>query len=311
MAVLNVTPDSFYDGGKYTQEKKVMDRVGQMLIQGADIIDIGGMSSRPGAEIISVEEEKRRVLPHIRNILQSFPETIISIDTVHGEVARAAVNEGASIINDISAGTLDASMYDVVGELNVPYVLMHMQGKPGTMQDAPQYIDPVQDILDFFAKELTELEEKGRSLERNNCLNMIALQNGAGILRVHDEIINLIDEVETTEENRDYLESEKGRALNNLGDYQEALDVLLPVNERENGTNARTNYRIAYAYCYLGEYEEALGYADRGIELDPDYASAYQALSYFNQYLEIDPEDEDCEEEIQKLNEFKEFHSDF
>ncbi len=125
MGVLNVTPDSFFDGGKYENVKALLDQVQTMILAGATIIDVGGMSSRPGAEIISVEEELNRVIPIIEKIKERFPVVIISIDTVRSEVARQSVAAGASIINDISAGSIDGEMFKTVAELNVPYILMY------------------------------------------------------------------------------------------------------------------------------------------------------------------------------------------
>ena len=157
MGILNVTPDSFFDGGKYTNADNVLAQVSKMLEDGATIIDVGGMSSRPGAEVIDEEEELLRVLPVIERIVANFPETIISIDTVNSKVAEKSVEAGASIINDISAGNLDDKMFETVAKLNVPYILMHMQGRPETMQQNPNYEDLMTDILDFFIEKIGQL----------------------------------------------------------------------------------------------------------------------------------------------------------
>ena len=157
MGILNVTPDSFFDGGKYATANHVIDQVGKMLAEGAAIIDVGGMSSRPGAEVISEAEELNRVLPVIQSIASSFPESIISIDTVNANVAAQSVAAGASIINDISAGSLDDKMFETVAKLDVPYILMHMQGRPETMQENPNYEDLLTNILDFFIEKLGQL----------------------------------------------------------------------------------------------------------------------------------------------------------
>ena len=140
MGVLNVTPDSFFDGGRYENVKALVQQVGKMISEGAIIIDVGGMSSRPGAEIIDVEEELNRVIPIIKQIKEHFSEVIISIDTVRSEVASQSVAAGASIINDISAGSIDDQMFETVAELNVPYILMHMQGEPENMQQGPDSV---------------------------------------------------------------------------------------------------------------------------------------------------------------------------
>ncbi len=161
MGILNVTPDSFFDGGRYQEERAICQRAEQILSEGGQIIDVGGMSSRPGATIISQEEELARVLPVVRLLRQYFPEAILSVDTIRAEVARQCVAEGAGMINDISAGRMDEAMYATVAELQVPYVLMHMQGTPGNMQRNPVYEDVVRDILDFFIAEVGKLRALG------------------------------------------------------------------------------------------------------------------------------------------------------
>jgi len=137
MGILNVTPDSFFDGGRYNSADDALRQAERMLEEGAAIIDIGGMSSRPGSDLIKVEEELQRVLPPIEAVTSAFPEVVISIDTVRSQVARQAVEAGASIVNDISAAAFDEAMYPTVAELAVPYILMHMQGSPKTMQRHP------------------------------------------------------------------------------------------------------------------------------------------------------------------------------
>lgn len=241
MGILNTTPDSFFDGGKYLTEKECLLQAEKMLTEGATIVDVGGMSSRPGADIISIDEELKRVIPVIKSIHKEFPKAIISIDTVRSEVAREAVESGAHIINDISAGQIDENFYQTVADLQVPYILMHMQGQPKTMQLNPNYDDIKHDVLDFFVGEIEDLRNLGvkdilldvgfgfgkttahnyellknmhvfqmmglpilagisrksmiwktldtspeKSLNGTTALNMVALQQGAKILRVHD-----------------------------------------------------------------------------------------------------------------------------
>jgi len=162
MGILNITPDSFYEGSRLKDEKELIEAAGKMLDDGADFLDVGGYSSRPGAEQISAEEEKRRVLPAIRNILREFPEAIISVDSFRAEVAREAVYGcGAHIINDISGGDGDPEMFNLITELNVPYIMMHMQGTPGTMQNNPVYEDVVADIITWFGKRTVTLMDAG------------------------------------------------------------------------------------------------------------------------------------------------------
>lgn len=163
MGILNTTPDSFYDGGLITNTDAAFFMVETMLREGAALIDIGGASSRPGAVEVPVDEEKFRVLPFIEDITHYFPEVLISVDTWRVEVAREAVAAGAHIVNDISAGRLDdtENMYEAVGELQVPYILMHMAGTPENMQDRPEYTDVNTEVLDFFIREISRLHAAG------------------------------------------------------------------------------------------------------------------------------------------------------
>ena len=162
MGILNLTPDSFFDGGKYNQStEQAVERAGNMLEEGAAIIDLGGMSSRPGARIISPEEEAERVLPVIEALSRHFPEAILSIDTLHAGVAHQAIRAGAHLINDISAGRLDQDMFQTAAELQVPYILMHMQGLPHGMQQNPTYENVVQEVFDFFTEHIKQLRQLG------------------------------------------------------------------------------------------------------------------------------------------------------
>ncbi|HQG78369.1 MAG: dihydropteroate synthase [Bacteroidales bacterium] len=149
--IINITPDSFYSGSRFMTEAEIVRTAFDMIVEGADIIDVGGYSSRPGAEDISEEEEKKRVLNAVKLISREMPEAIISVDTFRSEVAKEAVYDcGAGMINDITAGEADPRMYSVIESLNVPYVMMHMQGNPRTMQVNPVYDDVVADILRWF-----------------------------------------------------------------------------------------------------------------------------------------------------------------
>jgi len=160
MGILNLTPDSFFDGGRYQSEKTLLTQVEKMLSEGADIIDIGGMSSRPGAKLIPIEEELNRVLSAVKSILKEYPKTIISIDTVRSEVARQTIGEGAAIINDISAGTMDEEMFKTVGEINCPYILMHIKGIPEDMQNNPDYSGHVvTTVMDFLIEKMGQLRD--------------------------------------------------------------------------------------------------------------------------------------------------------
>ncbi len=161
MGIINVTPDSFYAGSRLEGTNAVLQQAEQMLKDGATILDIGGQSTRPGSEKLSAEDELKRVIEPIKVILQNIPEAFISIDTYYSLVAKEAIAAGASIINDISAGTMDERMIETVAGLKVPYVLMHMQGTPQSMQQHPQYDDVTKEILDFFILKKDELQKAG------------------------------------------------------------------------------------------------------------------------------------------------------
>jgi len=246
MGILNTTPDSFFDGGRYRGVDEALVQAERMLSAGAGIIDVGGASSRPGANAVSEPDELSRVMPVLEAIHRRFSQAILSVDTWRASVAVAAVEAGARMVNDISAGAFDPALYPALAHINrkspVYYVLMHMQGTPATMQLNPQYDDVVTDVLDFFLFKLHELQQMGiydvvldpgfgfgKTVEHNytllrrladfqavtgrpvlagisrksmickvlgvnpeqalngtTALHMVALQNGARILRAHD-----------------------------------------------------------------------------------------------------------------------------
>jgi len=162
MGILNITPDSFYPGSRFNTDTEILNAAAKMLEDGADILDVGGYSSRPGAKDISAEEERDRVLRVIKLVNREYPDAIISVDTFRAEIAREAVlGCGAMIINDISGGDADNNMFKVVEELNVPYVMMHMKGDPRTMQINPVYDDIVADILKWFGERIFKLKSAG------------------------------------------------------------------------------------------------------------------------------------------------------
>jgi dihydropteroate synthase len=161
MGILNVTPDSFYEDIRVTEPLAILKQVEKMITEGADFIDVGGYSSRPNAADVSEEEELHRILPAIQSIQKEFPNAIISIDTFRSEVAKQAVMNGASMINDISAGDLDAQMMDTVVDLKVPYIAMHLRGTPQTMNQLATYENLVKDITDYFHKKINRLHNLG------------------------------------------------------------------------------------------------------------------------------------------------------
>lgn len=241
MGILNITPDSFYADSRVNQDTAILKKAEQMVEEGAFILDIGGYSTRPGAADISPEEESKRVTQAISLIRSKFPDVLISVDTFRSSVAKAAVESGANIINDVSGGILDATMFETVAQLKVPYILMHMRGTPQTMKDLNQYDNLLVDIGKELAEKCNQLKSLGvadiiidpgfgfaKSIAQNyellrnlgyfirlgypllaglsrksmiyktlhiepsealngtTALNMVALQNGASILRVHD-----------------------------------------------------------------------------------------------------------------------------
>lgn len=161
MGIINVTPDSFYSGSRYEGVDAVLRQAEKMLKDGATVLDIGGQSTRPGSEKLSADEELKRVITPVAAINKHFPEAFISIDTYYSQVAAGAVAAGASIVNDISAGSMDAAIIETVASLKVPYVLMHMQGTPQTMQKQPQYENVAREVLDFMIKKISELRKAG------------------------------------------------------------------------------------------------------------------------------------------------------
>jgi dihydropteroate synthase len=175
MGILNTTPDSFYDGGKFNEELAFIKRFEQMLNEGAMIIDIGGASSRPGAEMITTDEEIARTVPFIKAALKEFPSATISIDTFNATVAKEAIYAGAQIINDISGGSLDNKMFDTLEELKVPYILMHMKGNPATMKDNCNYNDLISEVYQYFHSKIIDLKNRG--------VNDIILDPGFGFAK--------------------------------------------------------------------------------------------------------------------------------
>lgn len=161
MGILNITPDSFFSGSRLQSEKEILQQAEKMLTEGADFLDLGAYSSRPDAEDISEEEELNRLIPAVKIITQSFPEAFISIDTFRASVAQQAIEAGAHIINDISGGNLDAQMFETVGKLQVPYILMHMKGTPQTMKNLNQYENMMQEMCFYFSEKIAQLKQLG------------------------------------------------------------------------------------------------------------------------------------------------------
>ena len=166
MGILNLTPDSFYDGGKYKNEKAILKQTEKMLGEGASFIDMGAYSSRPGAQHVPEEEEKQRLLPVLELVLRHFPDAFFSIDTFRSTVAQECLERGAAMINDISAGNLDENMFDIVAHFQVPYIAMHLKGTPQSMQKESIYEDVITDLLHYFSEKL----QKGRAKKINDII---------------------------------------------------------------------------------------------------------------------------------------------
>ncbi len=159
MGILNVTPDSFFDGGKYKNENDILSQAEKMLNEGATFIDVGAYSSRPGAKHISEEEELQRIVPVIELLINNFPDIIISVDSFRSRVVAETIKVGAALVNDISGGKMDEQMFNTVARLQVPYIIMHMQGTPKNMQRSPVYNDVVKEIITFFTDQLFKLRQ--------------------------------------------------------------------------------------------------------------------------------------------------------
>jgi dihydropteroate synthase len=188
MGILNVTPNSFFDGGKYKNEEEIISQVDKMLSEGATFIDIGAYSSKPSAEFVSETEEIERIVPAIEVILKHFPNALLSVDTFRAEVAKASIESGAAIINDIAAGELDANMFDVIAKYNVPYIMMHMRGNPQTMQSLTQYEDIVKEMLFYFSEKV----KKARALG----INDLILDPGFGFAKTTDQNYEVMQKME-------------------------------------------------------------------------------------------------------------------
>ncbi len=188
MGILNLTPDSFYDGGALKTDAALLSQAEKMLNQGATFLDVGGYSSRPGATDISITEEISRVIPAIELVLKNFPEALISIDTFRSEVAKKAIESGAAIINDISAGKLDEAMLPTVAQLQVPYVMMHMRGTPQTMQSLSDYENITLEVLRYFSERIAAARALG--------INDILADPGFGFAKTIPQNFELLSNLE-------------------------------------------------------------------------------------------------------------------
>lgn len=188
MGIVNVTPDSFFDGGKLTDADSVVFQVEKMLQEGATFIDLGGYSSKPGAEFVSETEELNRVIPVVKLLVEKFPDILLSIDTFRSEVAKQAIENGAALINDISAGLLDENMLETVAKLQVPYIMMHMKGTPKTMQSLANYEDLLKEMNFYFSERIAKARHFG--------LNDIIIDPGFGFAKTLEQNYELLQNLE-------------------------------------------------------------------------------------------------------------------
>tara|TARA_X000000368_G_C23014174_1_gene704868 strand:+ start:38 stop:856 length:819 start_codon:yes stop_codon:yes gene_type:complete len=185
MGILNMTPDSFYDGGKFNTNDSSIERVENMVEEGASIIDIGGCSTRPGSDSISLEEEWDRIKFIVKESVNRFPNKIISVDTYRSEIAQRALSEGVHLINDVSGGSYDSKMFDVISDNKIPYVLMHLRGTPKDMMSKTDYNDLMVDIMSYFRKKIDKLKSLG--------INDIILDPGFGFAKDFDQNFEILD----------------------------------------------------------------------------------------------------------------------
>ena len=188
MGILNCTPNSFFDGGKYKSESDILHQVEKMLDEGATFIDIGAYSSKPGADFVSEDEELQRLLPIIDLVLKHFPETLLSVDTFRSNIAQNAIENGAAIVNDISAGMLDENMLETVSKLQVPYVMMHMKGNPQTMQSLANYEDVVKEMMFYFSERINKARSFG--------LNDIIIDPGFGFAKTVEQNYEVLQKLD-------------------------------------------------------------------------------------------------------------------
>lgn len=188
MGILNITPDSFYDGGKYNNPASIVQQVERMLKEGASLIDIGAYSSKPGAKDVSEDEELHRILPIVNLILNEFPHAVLSIDTFRSRVAKKCLQVGAAMINDISGGYLDPKMMAIVAEFQVPFIAMHMRGTPQTMKSMTTYDDMLKEVLFYFS----EIIEKARDLK----INDLVLDPGFGFAKTVEQNYRLLQHLD-------------------------------------------------------------------------------------------------------------------
>ena len=231
MSILNTTPDSFFDGGKYNSIEKALKKVEKDLNQGATIIDIGGYSTKPGGNIVTIDEEIRRTIPYIEKIVDTFPDINISIDTFRGKVAALALDAGAGMINDVSAWNIDKEMFETIKKYNVPYVLMHMKGEPKNMQDNPRYENVTKEVIKFLSNKINKLNSNG--------INDVVIDHGFGFGKTNSDNYKLL-------KNMEFLKVLKAPILAGIS-RKSMIYKTLKINKLEsiNGTTALNMFALS------------------------------------------------------------------
>ena len=231
MGILNTTPDSFFDGGKYNSIEKALKKVEKDLNQGATIIDIGGYSTKPGGNSVTIDEEIRRTIPYIEKIVDTFPDINISIDTFRGKVAALALDAGAGMINDVSAWNLDKEMFETIKKYNVPYVLMHMKGEPKNMQDNPRYENVTKEVIKFLSNKINKLNSYG--------INDVVIDPGFGFGKTNSDNYKLL-------KNMEFLKVLKAPILAGIS-RKSMIYKTLKINKLEsiNGTTALNMFALS------------------------------------------------------------------
>ena len=231
MSILNTTPDSFFDGGKYNSIEKALKKVEKDLNQGATIIDIGGYSTKPGGNSVTIDEEIRRTIPYIEKIVDTFPDINISIDTFRGKVAALALDAGAGMINDVSAWNMDKEMFETIKKYNVPYVLMHMKGEPKNMQDNPRYENVTKEVIHFLSNKKNKLNSNG--------INDVVIDPGFGFGKTNSDNYKLL-------KNMEFLKVLKAPILAGIS-RKSMIYKTLKINKLEsiNGTTALNMFALS------------------------------------------------------------------
>ena len=231
MSILNTTPDSFFDGGKYNSIEKALKKVEKDLNQGATIIDIGGYSTKPCGNSVSIDEEIRRTIPYIEKIVDTFPDINISIDTFRGKVAALALDAGAGMINDVSAWNIDKEMFETIKKYNVPYVLMHMKGEPKNMQDNPRYENVTKEVIKFLSNKINKLNSNG--------INDVVIDPGFGFGKTNSDNYKLL-------KNMEFLKVLKAPILAGIS-RKSMIYKTLKINKLEsiNGTTALNMFALS------------------------------------------------------------------